>query len=150
MRVITPVIVICGLLATACSPSSEPTTANSDSAPVSTSSSASPGQFPADRPVMDRVNYYVTRLRPQLPMPINDATVMESVTQNGLEIELHYQVVDRSVTRRQMEAWLADNAPRNTCNNQMTAQMVRDGASFRYTYSGGSLSQPISRVVTRC
>jgi len=96
------------------------------------------------------VNYYVTRLRPQLPMPINDATVMESVTQNGLEIELHYQVVDRSITRPQLETWLADNAPPNTCNIQMTAQMVRDGASFRYTYSGGSLSQPISRVVTRC
>ena len=150
MRIFIPAFLIGGLLLAACSGPGEPMAGDAETAPVSTSSSASPGQFPADGPLMDRVNYYVTRLRPQLPMPINDATVMESLTQNGLEIELHYQVVDRSVTRRQMEAWLADNAPPNTCNNQMTAQMVRDGASFRYTYSGGSLSQPISRVVTRC
>jgi len=150
MRIFIPAFLIGGLLLAACSEPGEPMMGDAETAPVSTASNPSPGEFPSDGPVMDRVSYYVTRLRPQLPMPINDATVMESVTQNGLEIELHYQVVDRSVTRPQMEAWLADNAPPNTCNNQMTAQMVRDGASFRYTYSGGSLSQPVSRVVTRC
>lgn len=138
-----------GLLLTACSEPDD-RAANDDGAPEASGGVTAPGAFPADGPVGDRVEYYVTHLRSQLPMPINNSTVMDGVRRNGLEIELHYDVIDTSVTRAQLQAWLADTAPPNTCDNAMTAQMVRDGASFRYTYSGGSLSRPVSQTVTRC
>lgn len=142
-----PAFLISGFLLVACSASQEPAPADHTG---STEPDSVAGQFPANGTVNDRVNYYVTRLRSQLPMPVNDSTVMDRVSRNGLEIELHYDVLDRSVVAQQLEAWLADNALANTCNNPMTAQMVRDGASFRYTYSGGSLQRPISRIVDRC
>lgn len=150
MRALLSATLAGGLLLTACS-GPDDTAANDDGAPEASGAAATaPGAFPSDGPVGDRVEYYVTRLRPQLPMPINNSTVMDGVRRNGLEIELHYDVIDTSVTRVQLQAWLADNAPPNTCDNAMTAQMVRDGASFRYTYSGGSLSRPVSLAVTRC
>ncbi len=106
--------------------------------------------FPATAPVGERVEYYVSRLRPQLPMPVNDSTIMDSVGRNGLEIELHYTVVDLSLNANAVERWVRDHAPANTCDNALTAQMVRDGASFRYSYSGGNLGRPVSVVIDRC
>jgi hypothetical protein len=150
MKSLCPVILVSGLLMAACSGPDE--TASGITAAMDTAAATEtlPDTFPAGAPVGERVNYYVMRLRPQLPIPINESTVMDAVNRNGLEIELHYQVVDRSVTAPQLEAWMADNAVRNTCTNPMTAQMVRDGARFRYTFSGGALTRPISRVVANC
>ena len=150
MRTLLSATLAGGLLLTACSEPDQGAANNDGAQETSGAATSTPGTFPSGGPVGDRVEYYVTHLRPQLPMPINNSTVMNGVRRNGLEIELHYEVIDASVTRAQLQVWLADNAPPHTCDNAMTAQMVRDGASFRYTYSGGSLSQPVSLAVTRC
>lgn len=108
------------------------------------------GGFPVNASVDERVTYYVTTLGPQLPMPINNSTVMDRVSRNGLEIRLHYTLVDPSVTADALQRWAEVNAPPSTCDNALTAQMVRDGASFRYTYSGGNLSREVSVLIDRC
>ena len=150
MRCIFPAVLACSFLLAACSGSEPETVGDPASNPDSTNSSAASGQFPAEGALAERIDYYVTRLRPQLPMPVNNSTVMNSVNRQGFVIELHYTVIDPAITRQQLVNWLVDAAPANTCNNEMTAQMVRDGASFRYTYSGGTLSRPVSRTVTQC
>ncbi|MEE2526770.1 hypothetical protein V0U79_10345 [Hyphobacterium sp. HN65] len=109
-----------------------------------------PAGFPADAPLSDRVEYYVTTLSAQLPQAINNSTIMDRASRNGLEIELHYTMIDPGVTANALQRWAADNAPPNTCDNALTAQMVRDGASFRYTYSGGNLGRDVSVLVDRC
>ena len=108
------------------------------------------GQFPANNSVDDRVEYYVTRLEPQLPMRISDQSVMDGVQRHGLEIELHYTILDSTITSQQVEDYARQSAPSQTCDNAMTAGMVRDGAAFRYTYSGAGLQRPVSVLVDQC
>ncbi|WP_417489653.1 hypothetical protein [Maricaulis sp.] len=144
-----------GLFLAACSDSPDAPVA--EAAPAATTgesqfpaATTGESQFPADGPVEARVEYYVTRLGPQLPMPINASVVMDRVSRNRLEIELHYTVHDSTITSQQVESFADQTAPGQTCNNAMTAGMVRDGAAFRYSYDGAGLQRPVSVVIDHC
>ncbi len=107
-------------------------------------------RFPADDSVDERVEYYVTRLGAQLPMRISAESVMDGVRRNGLEIELHYTILDATISSQQVEDYARQTAPSQTCDNAMTAAMVRDGAAFRYSYSGAGLQRPVSVLIDQC
>jgi len=107
-------------------------------------------QFPANNSVDERVEYYVTRLEPQLPMRISAESVMNGVQRHGLEIELQYTILDSTITAQQVEDYARQTAPSQTCDNAMTAGMVRDGAAFRYSYSGAGLERPVSVLIDHC
>tara|TARA_R110000868_G_scaffold207772_2_gene456754 strand:- start:2347 stop:2805 length:459 start_codon:yes stop_codon:yes gene_type:complete len=145
MRYAISALVAGGLFLAACSDAPDAPVA--EAAPAATTGG---GQFPANGPVQARVEYYVTRLGPQLPMPINASVVMDRVSRNGLEIELHYTVHDSTITSQQVESFADQTAPGQTCNNAMTAGMVRDGAAFRYSYDGPGLQRTVSVVIDHC